>query len=119
MLILIEKGETDLATSTESDEDDTQDRNEEPNSVELNLDKEQNIAKPSMLKWFCTLLAKIAMKHHLTQSAILSICCLISCSLLEAYLSSLIQCVSYHCSQILEFSFTDAVEDGRICCMSQ
>ena len=46
MLILIEK---DLATSTESDEDDTEDRNEEPNCVELNLDKEQNIAKPSIL----------------------------------------------------------------------
>ena len=67
-----------MATSTESDEVDTQDRNEEPNSVELHLDKEQNIAKPSILKWFCTPLAKIAMKHHLTQSAILSICCLIS-----------------------------------------
>ena len=110
MLILIEKGETDLATSTESDEDDTQDRNEEPNSVELNLDKEQNIAKPSILKWFCTLLP---------DSIRYLVNLLPDISLLEAYLSSLIQCVSYHCSQILEFSFTDAVEDGRICCMSQ
>ena len=32
-------------------------------------------------------------------------------SLLTAYLPSLILCVSYHCSQILEFSFTYAVED--------
>ena len=45
---------------------------------QIDLDIEQNIAKPSILKWFSSLLAKIAMKHHLTQSAIFSICCLIS-----------------------------------------
>ena len=52
----------------DSDGDDTQD---ELTSVGLNSSQEQNLAILSMLRWFCTLLANIYMKHQLTPSAIL------------------------------------------------